>query len=174
VPAQGRHRQRGLSLLEFTLVVIIFALLVVFAFQRIAALQADMEDASIRYTVGAMREALALDFARLIASGRLDRARDLIDANALALLQRPPRDYGGTVASARQAALRPGHWYYDRAAGTVIYQPRFGAAGGDRGGPLMRWRVVPRWTDTDGDGRYEPATESIHGLALERIDDAKG
>ena len=166
----GGHRQRGLSLLEFKLAVIIVSLLIVFAFQRIASLQSDMERAAVRSTVAAMREALSLQFARLVVDGDLAQARDYIGGNALALLHPPPAGYAGRVHHAHAADLRPGHWYYDAAAGTVLYRPAYGESSGAT--TLLRWHVVPRWADVNGDGRYEPGTESVQGLALVRIDES--
>lgn len=156
-----------MSLLEFTLAVLLVAVLVVIAFERMSALQADMERAAVRHTVAAMREALSLEFARLVTRGELGRVDDYAGGNALALLSPPPRGYVGARGAGMPA---PGTWFYEPAAGAVAYRARFPDALADEpaaAGDILRWRVVPRRRDSDGDGRYDDRHEAVYGLALE-------
>lgn len=158
-----------MSLLEFTLAVLIVVVLVVIAFERMSVLQADMERAAVRHTVAAMREALSLEFARLAARGELARVGDYTGANALELLEPPPAGYVGA-----RGADTPGRgaWFYDPGAGTVAYRARFpDALAGEpaTGDDIFRWRVVPRRRDSDGDGRYDSRREAVHGLALDAV-----
>ena len=155
-----------MSLLEFTLAVLLVAVLVVIAFERMSALQADMERAAVRHTVAAMREALSLEFAHLAARGRLDRLGRYTGGDALALLSPPPVGYVGERGAGTPA---PGTWFYEPGGGTVAYRARFPGAFArtpDAGGDTFRWRVVPRWRDSDGDGRYDARREPVYGLAL--------
>lgn len=172
--AAVRGRQRGLSLLEFTLFTIIMAVLVALALERIAAMRVYMERAAVEHVVARMREALALEFAELVVSGRLHELRDHAGGNPLrhaGVLQ----DAG--VASGLPAAgqREPGQWYFDAAGGTVAYVPRYpGALEWPEGEPpLLRWRVRPDWTDADGDGRLDPRRDHVRGLELVRLDEAR-
>lgn len=158
-----------MSLLEFTLAVLIVVVLMAIAFERMAALRADMERAAVRHTVAAMREALSLEFARLAARGELARVEDYTGGNALALLSPPPAGYVGARAGDRPT---PGSWFYEPDDGTVAYRARFPhALAGEpgRGGDTFRWRVVPRARDSDGGGRYAGRHEAIYGLTLDPV-----
>lgn len=158
-----------MSLLEFTLVVLLVAVLVVIGFERMAALQADMERASVRHTVAAMREALSLEFARLAARGELERVDGYTGGDALALLSPPPAGYVGARDGGTPAA---GSWFHEPAGGTVAYRARFpDAFAGEpaAAGDILRWRVVPRRRDSGGAGRYDGGRSAVHGLALEPL-----
>lgn len=161
---------RGLSLLEFTLATLIISVLIVLAFQRIAALRVDIERAQIEHTVGAMRAALALELAGLVVHGTLRRLPEYAGANALAMLSPGPRDYAGAVDDGAPTPA-PGSWFFERAAGTVVYRPRHPDVLG-AGAPIerLRWRVVPIWHDADNDGAYDPRVDGAPGLRLEPLD----
>lgn len=119
-----RH-QWGLSLLEFTLALLIVAVLTLMAFERIAAVQADMERAQVRHTVASMRSALALQFADLAVNGRIGHAESHHGGNALALLSPLPTGYRGERHSAASPDVAPGSWYYATEPGLVAYRPRY-------------------------------------------------
>lgn len=167
------NRQSGLSLLEFTLVVIIFAVLVVLAFERIAALRADVERAAVAYTTSAMRTALALEFAALAARGRTDEAGRLAGTNVLALLDPPPGGYQPGASYDDWQAAPPGTWFFDATRRAVVYRAESpGAVPDDAGAVMAAWRAVAEGRDRDGDGRVEPGREPVSGVALERVDPA--
>lgn len=167
------NRQSGLSLLEFTLAVTIFAVLVVLAFERIAALRADVERAAVEYTTSAMRTALALEFAALAARGRTDEAGRLAGTNVLALLDPPPGGYEREASYDDWQAAPPGTWFFDDTRRAVVYRAESpGAAPDGAAGMVAAWRAVAEGRDRDGDGRVEPDREPVSGVVLERVDPA--
>lgn len=135
----ARTRQRGMSLLEFTLVVAVFLSVLVFAMTRIAEVRIGMERTAVQHTEAAMRTALAIRFAELYTQGRLDEAGEWEGANPLALIE------GAATLPTREdadlTAAGPGRWYYDAAAGEVVYEVAYpeGVMGDAATG---RWRVV--------------------------------
>lgn len=138
--AHRGRTERGLSLLEFTLIVIVVGVLMVFVMQRMAELRVHIERAAVERTVAAMRTALALQFARLVVDGRLEEAGAWAGGDALDLLE------GGGILDegldgADADAIGPGHWHYDGATGELVYRIRYTdalPAGQSEG----RWRVV--------------------------------
>ena len=167
----ARRRCRGLSLLEFTLATLIVSVLIVLAFQRIAALRVDIERAQIEHTVGAMRAALALQLAALVVHGTLQRLPQYAGANALDMLSPTPVDYAGSVNEAAPAPA-PGSWFFARATGAVVYRPRHpDALGAGQSVERLRWRVVPAWHDADGDGAYDPRVDGAPALLLKALDE---
>lgn len=159
-----RWRQRGLSLLEFTLAALIVAVLALLAFERIAAVRGDMERARVQHTVAAMRSALALEFAGLVVDDRLGQLHRHDGSNALELLAPPPARYCGERTQAA-AAVDPGSWYYARDPGVVVYRPRYPFAF-DGGRERLYWRVVAE-RDVNGGAGYDGGAHG-DGIALVR------
>lgn len=136
-----RRRQRGLSLLEFTLVVILFSVLVVLAVDRAIGVRVELEQAAVERTVTAMRGALALEFARLIVSGDHAAIHAWADGNALRLLE--GRGALGDRAVTDATDIGPGEWVWDAAHGEIVYRVAWTATAGPRA-VTGRWRVVVR------------------------------
>jgi len=134
-----RNPENGLSLLEFTLIVIIVGVLLVVGMQRMVELRVQIERAAVERTVRAMEAGLALEFADLAVNGELERARDWAGANALELLS--GRDVFDYEQDANPAGIGPGEWSYDEATGEVVYRVRYVEAL-TSDDPLGRWRVV--------------------------------
>jgi len=168
-----RQRQRGLTLLEFTLIAIIVSVLIAFALERIAAVRVHMERAAIEYNVARMREVLALEFAERVVNNRLGRLPEGRALNPLAH-EGVVANYTGTRELPPAGRREPGRWYYDRAIDNVVYVPRYPEAieWPDAGPRLLRWRTVPRWKDVDGDGEFDRGVDRLIGLELVRQDGA--
>ncbi len=133
----GRFRQQGLSILEFTLVVALFSVLIVFAANRITELRVDLERAAVEHTLAGMRSALALEFAELLIQGRNARIDRWAGGNALRLLRMR------NVLEAEAGALPgPGEWAYDEARGEIVYRPAYPQALTGNPDAIGRWRVV--------------------------------
>lgn len=125
--------QRGLSLLEFTLVVTIFSVLVVVAADRIVALRVDLERAAVQHTVNAIRSALAVRFSEMVVQGEYDRIAEWDGGNALRLVHEHHRRDGEPAASG------PGKWSYED--GEIVYRPAYPEALTGDPAAIGRWRV---------------------------------
>lgn len=170
----NRPAQRGLTLLEFTLITLVVAVLVVVAAQRIARIRVAVEKAAVEHSVARMREALAVRFAELVVQGRREQIPRLLGANPMHG-QAVPADYVGVRELPPPGAREPGQWYFDESIGNVVYVPRYpDALEWPEGSPgLLRWQVRPDWTDVDGNGRFTPAVDQVRGLGLKRMDEAR-
>lgn len=158
-------------MLEFTLVVIIFSVLVAVAFERIAATRTRMERARIEHVVGAMRSTLALEFARRhVAGGDAPPPADLVGSNVFRLMDPPPAGYEAAVTFADWSAAPPGTWFYDADRRAVVYRAHDPSAlPPPRSGPAGAWKAVAQGPDGGGDGRVEPAREPLSGVGLVRL-----
>lgn len=128
-----RGGQRGLSLLEFTLVVTIFSALVAVAADRIAALRVDVERAAIERAVTGMQSALAVRFSELLVRGRYERIAAWEGGNALRLIRAHRRRDDEPGVSG------PGAWSYED--GDIVYRPAYPAALAGDPDAVGRWRV---------------------------------
>lgn len=138
----GPRRTAGLTLLEFTLIVIIVGLLMVFFLQRAVALRVAIEQAAVERTVAAMRTGLALRTGELIVKDRRAEIADLSGSNALDLLdsgQILDQELRSTAAGAD--SVGPGDWAYDADTGEIVYRVEYNAAF-DEDRPEGRWRIV--------------------------------
>jgi len=167
-----RH-QRGLTLLEFTLIAMVVSALVAFGLQRIASVNVYMERAAVEYSVAKMRESLALEFAEMVVEGRLGQLPEGQDLNPLAR-EVVVEDYAGARELPAASRREPGRWYFDPEIENVVYVPRYPQAlRWPEGEPrVLRWRTVPRWHDADGDGEFDRGTDRITSLELVRRDEA--
>lgn len=136
----ANDNQTGLSLLEFTLIVIVVGVLMVMLMQRLVDLRVDIERAAVERTESALRTGLALEFADLAVTNRLDEARDWAGANALQLLDTQPI-LDAELEGAGPEALGPGEWSYDTATGEIVYRVQYSDAFIEAA-PEGRWRVV--------------------------------
>ncbi|MEX0606534.1 MAG: hypothetical protein WD138_00735 [Halofilum sp. (in: g-proteobacteria)] len=134
VPARLRA-QDGLSILEFTLVVSIVSVLLVFGASRIMTLRVDLERAAVEHTLTGMRSALALEFASLLTQGKRQRIETWAGGNPLTLFE------NRNVLDAEPGALPgPGDWTYEQ--GEVVYRPAYPNALTGNPDAIGRWRVA--------------------------------
>ena len=153
-PRQSRNEpvkpnQSGLSLLEFTLVVIIVGVLLVVFLQRMVDLRVDIERTAVERTEAALRTGLALEFADLVVKRRLDEAHDWAGGNALELLDTRPILDDEDLEDAGVEDIGPGDWSYDAQTGEIVYRVQYSDAFIEAE-PEGRWRVVVVNGDSPG------------------------
>ncbi|ACL74337.1 prepilin-type N-terminal cleavage/methylation domain-containing protein [Thioalkalivibrio sulfidiphilus] len=138
-----RRHQRGLTLLEFALVVVVVGLLMWLAMTKILRLEADVERVNMQRTVAALNSALAMEFAERVVNGRLGTVPEMAGTNPMDWLAQVPGTYLGTLGPAEAGAVPEGRWYYDAQQGLLVYRVahtgRFES--GVEGVPRARFRV---------------------------------
>lgn len=125
--------QRGLSLLEFTLVVMILGVLVAVAADRIAALRVEVERAAVQRAINGMQSALAVRFSELLVQGDYGRIAAWEGGNALRLIRAHRRRDGEAGVSG------PGEWAYE--GDEIVYRPAYPEALTGDPAAVGRWRV---------------------------------
>ncbi|MES2150468.1 MAG: type II secretion system protein [Pseudomonadota bacterium] len=114
---------RGFSLFELAVVATIFAILVGVLLQRVGFYQDEAERAAVERTIGSLRAALANQQAALALHGGEERLAALLVANPVVWLLQPPSNYLGEYYAPKPGQIKPGSWYFDPGAKTLVYQP---------------------------------------------------
>lgn len=137
---------RGFTLFEFVVVISLVGITAAFALNRLWSLQENAERVAVEYNIAALRSALRIRSAELIAANRWAELAALPTQNPFDLLDEVPATYGGTLGS----ETKSGAWYYDPGSGAAIYVLRhdatFTASDGQR-------RLSFRTVGFDAEGR---------------------
>ncbi|MFC7654086.1 type II secretion system protein [Pseudoduganella danionis] len=114
-------RERGYSLFEFAISVIVFALVLAVALQRMGFYQQAGEQAVVQAIQINLRTALGGKVLALQARGAEDQIAALAGANPVEWLEHPPAHYAGVLQAAQAQALPPGSWYFDATQQQLVY-----------------------------------------------------
>jgi prepilin-type N-terminal cleavage/methylation domain-containing protein len=157
--------ERGFSLLELLIVIVIISILLVLAVERLLALRFEAERAMVQSVIGALKSALYMDFAAAAAAGRTARVDG---GNPMLRLTEKPEAYAGEFYGADPALFEPGTWYYDKRDQALVYVVRFPEQFVTplAGPPRLRLAVEPDYDDLDRNARYDPGRDPVRGLKL--------
>lgn len=160
--------ERGISLLELLITVVIISVLLVVAVDRLLALRFEAERATVQSVIGALRSALYVEFAAAAARGQMPRMELAGGSNPMAHLAEAPESYAGEFFGADPALFAPGTWYFDTRDRALVYVVRFPqefvTSLGDP--PRLRLAVEPDYDDVDRNGRFDPGRDPVRGLKL--------
>lgn len=153
------------------MVVAIVSILAVIAVDRLWALRMEAERVAVAQVVGALRSALGIEVARRALEDGLGSLPELHGSNPMALLAQRPQGYAGELTAGSAAQVEGGQWYFDPVVGVLVYRARFSDAFEDLqpGSRDLWYRVVMIFTDSNGDGAYDSASERITGLDLRAL-----
>lgn len=164
--------QRGFSLLELVIVIILVILLFLVAFDRLLPLRGQAEAAHVATVIGGLRSAVGLEAASRVVDEGLPGLAGIEGSNPMAFLQEWPETYIGPVRDSHEPEIDPGTWYFERKSGTVGYRVRFPEyleQAPER--PVdLRWRIELDFEDRNGNGRFDPETDRARGVRLKPLD----
>jgi len=161
--------ERGFSLLELVVVIVVVSLLMVVAVDRLLRLRFEAERVMVESMLTGLRSALYIEFAGAAVRGRTDQlAAAAYGSNPMAVLAERPGTYAGEYSAADPAAVAPGSWYFDTRERHLVYVVRFPEQFESAlpGPARARFRVEPDFDDLDGNGRFDPGRDSARGLRL--------
>jgi len=161
-------RQRGFTLIELVVVVVIVAIMVGFALDRLLPLIGRAERAAFLQVQSQLRSALLLEAAEKLTRGESASLHQLVSVNPMSLLLTAPANYLGALTQRSEERPTRASWYYDERSGRLVYvvgkhtkfQPMTGPK--DR----IELRVEFVYTDRDNSGTYEPSRDDFDGLRL--------
>jgi prepilin-type N-terminal cleavage/methylation domain-containing protein len=161
---------RGFSLLEWSIALIILAVLLGVIGLRVMELQAGAEQAGVKNLVATLNSALGMRVATYQARQDRRGLAALAGSNPMDNLERVPPGYRGELRDATLAG--PGDWYFDRASGTLVYRVRNVERLRDGLAPSARLRFTIRlvYQDVDHNGRYDRDRDNIQGARLVALD----
>jgi len=114
-------RSRGISLLEFAVVVMVIGLLSGILLNRLHYYQEHAEKADMEYTIGAIKSALRMRMAVMLVEGRAQQFNLLLQENPMDWVAEKPHNYRGIVSAQGRETMQSGNWYFDREARSLIY-----------------------------------------------------
>lgn len=160
--------ERGFSLLELLIVIVIIGVLLVVGIERLLALRFEAERTTVQSVIGALRSALYIEFAATAARGQLGRLDTARGSNPMLRLAEKPDRYAGEFYGADPGLFEPGTWYFDTRDRSLVYVVRFPQqfATSLAGPPRLRLRVEPDYDDLDRNGRFDPGRDPVRGLTL--------
>ena len=160
--------ERGFSLLELLIVVVVISVLMVVAIDRLLKLRFEAERVMVQSVVGALRSALYIEFSGSTARGEKGRLESLPGSNPMLRLSDKPDTYAGEFYGPDPAVFEPGTWYFDTRDHALVYVLRFPDefVSALSGPPRVRFRIEPDYDDIDHNGRYDPGRDPLLGLKL--------
>jgi prepilin-type N-terminal cleavage/methylation domain-containing protein len=160
--------ERGLSLVELLIVIVIISVLLVVAIDRLLALRFEAERATVQSVIGALRSALYIEFAAAAARGQMQRMDVARGSNPMLRLAEKPDGYAGEFFGAEPDLFEPGTWYFDTRDRALVYLVRFPQQFVTplNGPPRLRLAVEPDYDDVDANGRFDPGRDPVRGLKL--------
>ena len=165
--------ERGFSLLELLIVIVIASVLMLVAVDRLLRLRFEAERVTVESMLTGLKSALYIEFAGAAVRGRPDAAAlEATGSNPMKLLAERPDTYAGEYADADPGSVAPGSWYFDTRQGHLVYVVRFPEqfSSALAGPARARWRVEPDFDDRDGNGRFDLGRDSARGLRLVAVE----
>ena len=165
-----RHT-RGFSLLELVVVIAIIGILLAVAINRLLPYIDEAERIGVVTLESQIKGTLTLLAAKRIAGGKAASILELDGSNPMHLMLEAPQNYVGELRGNESASVPHRNWYFDVSTRRLVYhkgQP-FSSIG-DRGlmdDPEFEVRVA--YEDRDGDGSFQPGTDELYGVRLQRV-----
>ena len=164
--------KRNLSRFELALVVIVIAVLMAVVVERMLGVSVQAERMAFELTLRNIRTGLTAYSAEQIMAGRQADMGKLAGTNPIGVVVNAPRNYAGVLGADEPEKVAPGSWYFDARDGFLIYRVASPDAFFTRlpGPKRARFRVLVSFRDTNGDGRFEPGTDTPTGLILKPVE----
>jgi hypothetical protein len=121
-PEQGNFFFANRRLIEWLVVVLVLAALVLVFLHQVRVLQRQAEFASVKATLGALRTAFVMRHLQTQAAGEMVSLATG-QRNPFELLQQRPANYRGVIRMSDVARVPPGGWVYEPVCVCVGYLP---------------------------------------------------
>ncbi len=115
--------QRGLTLLELAVVILVISVVGLVALHYYYKLMVDIERTTMERDLSTIRSAIGLQIAAHYAGGRMAELKGWAGGNPMELLVEPPENYRGVIDHVA-VELKKGSWYFDKSRGVLMYLGR--------------------------------------------------
>jgi general secretion pathway protein G len=170
----NRRRFAGFTLLELVIVACVVSILAVVLLNRTQFYQRAAEKTAMEQTAGAIRSALNLRVAALVAKDRTDLLPELLNQNPMDWLAQKPANYAGEYFGERaEGNVVSGQWYFDLKDRNLVYliHNHNGFFGKNAAPTPIRFqtKLVHAAENFPGEGG-QVAGKPVEGVVLEQID----
>jgi len=161
---------RGFTLLELVVVVVIVGVLLKVAIDRLLPYLDEAERVAVLTVESQLKSTLVMEAAQRIVRGQSASIAELERTNPMALLLEAPENYVG-VRRSDAGNLPERGWYFDPDTKRLVYRigepysPRL--RGRKWQSPEFEVRVI--FEDRDADGVFDAANDEVFGVRLQRM-----
>ena len=137
-------RQRGFTLIELIIVIIIIATLMGFFMNRVMFYQEQAEKVAMENVAGAVQNALTIQYGQLLTRGKPSDLSALVRDNPMNWMQKKPGNYAGEFYEPTPQSVESGKWVFDLKTRDLVYLVRNDThlKHGIDGLPWIRFHVV--------------------------------
>jgi general secretion pathway protein G len=171
---RNRRLFSGFTLLELVVVICVVSVLGVVLLNRLQFYQRAAEKTAMEQTAGAIRSALNLRVASLIAKDRMDLLVELVKQNPMDWLAQKPANYAGEYFGDRaKDDVSAGQWYFDLKDRNLVYvvRNRTGLSSKNATGIPIRFRTkLVNAAENFPGASGQIAGKPVEGVVLEQID----
>lgn len=164
-----RKRSAGFTLFELMIVIVLVAVFAGILLGRFLLYQEMAEKTAMEQTAGAVRSALNIQVAGLIARGRTEDIPKLLTVNPMKLLTETQKNYAGEFYEVAHGDVPQGSWYFDLKRRHLVYVVRNGAhfEPDENGDKLVRFRVDLVYNDWQKG--LDSASREIAGVSFKEV-----
>lgn len=167
IGAARLRSQRGFSLLELIVVIVLISVLLTLGIERLLVMKAQAERIAMEQVLSSVRSGLTIRLAELAVRSRLPQAAALAGKNPLNVLSEKPQNYLGELFGPDPWTLPRGNWYFDLQEGALCYIPESEEFFQSQFEPRRaRFRIEPVFDDVNKNGRYDEGVDLLRGLRL--------
>ena len=189
------RNERGFSLLELVVAIIIIVILYVVQAEKALPpstdgksvdgkstagqvkreplpLRVDAEKTSMESVVSAIRTSLATEVSMRMVKGKSLTLSTLDGSNPMPRLGEEPNNYLGELSSPDLDTIEGGHWYFDLKDRTLVYMasnPQYFKTALP-GPPRARFTIKLQYDDTNNNGRFDSDVDTIFGLRMKSLE----
>ncbi len=177
----SQHIQRQLSLMELGMVTAIVLVLIVVGIHKMRTLMARAEQSSMEATLYNLQQALGMTALSRLIHQDYAAIAELEHSNPFAIKLRSSQQGDAMVSPLQRSAnylgelhdmdpgsVAGGSWYFDAGEASLVYRVNHeGSFYSELPGPKRaRFQAHLRYTDVDGNGRYDPGTDGFSAIHL--------
>ncbi|MDT8453189.1 MAG: prepilin-type N-terminal cleavage/methylation domain-containing protein [Gammaproteobacteria bacterium] len=167
-PAETLSPQRGFSLFEMVVVVLLIGVLMSMAIDRMLQLQISSERISVQHMLGVLNSAVNLQAAERVVKQGLDSLTALEHTNPMQYLQNPPYNYLGIKDDKAAGGYPANSWYYDAEQNILVYTVKntnyFSTS--LAGTPRIRLRVTLAYQK----GAHPGRNNTVRGVSVKNLE----
>jgi hypothetical protein len=150
--------QRGASVLQLSVTVVIIGLLMVLLLERVDFYRELAEKTAMEQLAREMGWALRLRAAELMLANRNDEIGKLDGANPIEATEMQVANYAGAGTSAQERSVPDGRWYFNTQTRELLYFPELTSnfVKQEAARPRIAWKAVVVQQATQPGGRIRP------------------